>query len=116
MNDPKRLSSYLPDLLLPTFLVGLLCLVLASEAGAQNQQSPAVASPYTVNCERPKDHNEADLCELRRQAKAAEDSVWWTRTGFYAVVVSLLFTGWAAFAAARAATAADKSVRIASCN
>ena len=34
---------------------------------------------YTANCERPKDHDEADLCEQRRQAQAAEDAVWWTR-------------------------------------
>jgi hypothetical protein len=115
MIDPKRLKDYPPDrLLVAVLIVVLSCAGLAFDASAQKQQTPSDPGYYTVNCDRPKDHEAADLCEQRRQAQAAEDSVWWTRVGFFAVVASLFFTGWAAFAAMRAAKAADKSVNITS--
>ena len=51
--------------------------------------------------------------------KAAEDSVWWAAlqtklgiAGFVAVVLSLIFTGWAALAATRAAKAAEATVAV----
>ena len=115
------------------------CLVLTRESEAQGnppakpaqtqQQQPAPAPPsviqqpvsqpahYTADCQRPKDHEEADLCEQRRQAQAAEDSVWWAKAqtflgvfGAALVILSLFFTGWAAIAASRAAKAAEAAV------
>jgi len=120
----------------------VLCIGLSNEGHAQGnaatqpeqpqqqQQAPApppvVQQPvtqsnyHTVTCERPKDHNEADLCEQRRQAKAAEDNVWWlefqTYLGMFGatlVICSLVLSGWAAVAAARAAEASARSVGIA---
>jgi hypothetical protein len=53
-------------------------------------------------------------------AQAAEDAVWWASwqtklgiAGFVAVVLSLIFTGWAAVAAGQAAAAGHQSVRVA---
>lgn len=84
------------------------------------QQNVPDLSYYTVNCQRPKDRDEADLCEQRRQAQAAEDAVWWTAFqtklgigGFAVVAITLIFTGWAAFAAANAVKVANKSAAIA---
>ncbi|SEP14896.1 hypothetical protein SAMN02990966_04115 [Rhodospirillales bacterium URHD0017] len=95
-------------------LIVLVCIVC--EGAAQNVPSKAAETPYAVNCERPADHDAADLCEQRRQAQAAEDAVFWARVGFFAVAVSLAFTGWAAVAAGRAAVAAESSVKISSQN
>lgn len=99
---------------------------------AQSQQQQGAPAPtaqqqvpdpgyYTASCERPKNHDEADLCEQQRQAQAAEDSVQWLAFqtklgigGFGAVVLSLIFTGWAAVAAGRAAKAAEAGVAVAS--
>jgi hypothetical protein len=96
------------------------------ESGAQpaapNQDKPEQAAEpdhYKVKCDRPKDHDAADLCEQRRMAKAAEDAVWWAEfqtklgiAGFVSVLCSLVFTGWAAFAAGEAAKAAKASTEI----
>lgn len=64
-----------------------------------NQQS-TTADYYKINCERPDGHDAADLCEQRRMAQAAEDSVYWARVqaligfvGFVGVLVTLIFTG-----------------------
>jgi hypothetical protein len=77
------------------------------------EQSPE-SKYYEVNCERPKDHDAADLCEQRRMANAAEETVWWSRlqtwlggVGFVAVIGSLIFTALAAFAATRQAKIAE---------
>ncbi len=84
------------------------------------QKQPELAG-YQASCDKPKNREDADLCEQRRMAQAAEDSVWWARFqtllgifGFGAVLVSLIFTGWAAIAASRAAKAAEVSVGVAS--
>jgi hypothetical protein len=126
-------------------LIASLFLILASEGGAQGnppspatqlqqqqQQNaptpaPAVKQPildpdyYKISCDRPENHDAADLCEQRRMAQAAEDSVWWSAFqtklaigGTILVILSLIFTGWAAIAAGRAAKAAEASVAVAS--
>jgi hypothetical protein len=52
-------------------------------------------------------------------SKAAEEAAWWAAfqsmlgtAGFGAVLLSLFFTGWAAYAASRAARAAEDSLKI----
>ena len=62
----------------------------------------------TANCALPQSHDEADLCEQKRMAKAAEDSLYWTSAqawigggGAVLVFFSLIFAGIAAFAASR---------------
>jgi hypothetical protein len=72
----------------------------------QQQQTPA--DYYEISCERPKDHDAADLCEQRRMAQAAEDSVWWARVqawlgglGFGGILITLIFTGLGTRVAAR---------------
>lgn len=95
----------------------------------QQQAAPApepvieqpIAEPdyYKANCEKPKDHDAADLCEQRRMAKAAEDAVWWARfqtwlggIGFIAILGTLIFTGIAAFAASRSARIAEQALSV----
>lgn len=70
-------------------------------------QAPHPSSVYTVDCTRPVDHDAADLCEQKRQAKAGEDAAWWasaqtvvSAAGFLAVLLSLL----ASIGATKAAT------------
>lgn len=72
---------------------------------------------YKASCDKPKSREDADLCEQRRMAQAAEAAVWWAAfqtklgiAGFIAVVLSLIFTGWAAWAASVAAKAAMAAV------
>ena len=74
---------------------------------------------YEPGCSAPKNREDDDLCQQRRMAKAAEEAAWWAKwqtkigaAGFIAVALSLIFTGWAAFAAARSANAAEKTVVI----
>lgn len=119
------------------------CLLLSSESGAQGNATAPSGQPaqqqeatpegpsiekavpgtgyYKPDCKRPKEREDADLCEQIRQAQAAEDAVWWSRLqsylamcGFAAVVLSLVFTGWAAWAAGKAANAAERAVAVAS--
>jgi hypothetical protein len=86
--------------------------------------SPVVPLPiinpdyYKIWCERPKDHDAANLCEQRRMAKAAEDGVWWARTqtwlgglGLVGVICTLSFTGISAKAAVRSANTAEDAFR-----
>lgn len=60
-------------------------------ATEQKPQTPSPAVPaaptkdnaqgsYTPDCKSPKDVNDADLCEQQRMAKAAEETVEWTRS------------------------------------
>lgn len=84
------------------------------------QQQFPDSNYYAPRCDRPKDHEEADLCEQRRMAKAAEDAVWWSAfqtklgiAGFVAVILSLAFAGWAAMAAAIAARGTIDAARAA---
>jgi hypothetical protein len=92
----------------------------ASQSVAQQFQSKAEVDYYQVSCEHPKTREDDDLCQQRRMAKATEDAVWWASiqtkigiAGFFAVIFSLVFTGWAAVAAAQAAKAARASVDVA---
>jgi hypothetical protein len=99
---------------------------------AQQQQPSAQPSPspvaeqaktesdtgyYKASCDHPKSREDDDLCQQRRMAQAAEDAVWWAAlqtklgiAGFFAVIASLFFTGWAAVAAASAAKSAEKAI------
>jgi hypothetical protein len=98
-------------------LIAVLYLTLAGEGRAQAPTPKAEPQIYKIRCDQPQNHDEADLCEQRRQAQAAEDAVWWAAfqsklgiAGFAAVVFSLVFTGWAAVAASRAAKAAESAI------
>jgi hypothetical protein len=71
-------------------------------------------------CEQPRNHDEADLCEQRRMSKAAEDAVNLNeiQTGIGAVgalllLATLALTIWGTRAAVKAANAAVKSSEIA---
>jgi hypothetical protein len=103
------------------------------------QQQPRAAPPppannrqveakvYQPECNRPADKDEAEFCEQRRSADAAQQQVIWAREqaiwterqsyigafGLLGVVVSLILSAWAAIAASRAAIAADKAVAVA---
>lgn len=77
-----------------------------------------VAPPaYQPNCQTPKDRDDADLCAQWAAVQAVGESnrlarlsTYITGLEFGALVISLIFTGWAAFAAARAARSADKAI------
>lgn len=82
-----------------------------------SEQSVADSEHYKPNCTKPKQHDEADLCQQLRMAKAAEDAVWWARAqavigvvGFVGVLASLYFTGWAAVTASRQVRLSRQSV------
>jgi hypothetical protein len=72
------------------------------------EQQRSAPDYYQISCERPNDHDAADLCEQRRMAQAAEDSVYWARVqaligffGFVGVLITLVFTGQGTRAASR---------------
>jgi hypothetical protein len=86
----------------------------------QNKPDPG---PYQPDCNQPKNAEDGNFCQQRRAAKAGEDAAragedaaviakdqlnlsYW---GFGGLVLTVIFTGWAAVAAARAAKAAQKS-------
>lgn len=82
------------------------------------EREKAVESDWAKpNCATPSSHDEADLCQQQRMSQASEYAVWWAKVqtllgilGFVAVVVSLIFAGWSAIAAGRAAKAAQSSI------
>lgn len=70
-----------------------------------------------LKCGEAKSHDEADLCEQRRMAKSAEDSVFWNRVqvavaivGFGLVLWSLYYSRVATRAAVSAAVTAEKAM------
>lgn len=74
---------------------------------------------YHPNCDNPKDRDDADLCAQWAAVQAVEEgnrlarySIRITAIEFGALVFSLIFTGWAALAAARAARAADDAIEM----
>jgi hypothetical protein len=77
------------------------------------------AAVYLPNCANPKNNDEADLCEQMRMADAAKESLrvnyLQLGLGVGAAVIGGLaaaFTGWAAWAASRAAREAARSVDV----
>jgi hypothetical protein len=78
---------------------------------APNKERKA-ASVEKADCEGCNDHDNADLYEQRRMAEAAERQNWINIVGVVGVVLSLVFTGWAAIAASRSADAAVQSVAL----
>lgn len=71
------------------------------------EQNKQQAAEYRPDCKRPQDDKEADLCEQRRMAKAAEDAVvvasdqyWLAWLTFGALVLTVAFTACAAVAGA----------------
>jgi hypothetical protein len=88
---------------------------------------------YKPDCEHPHDREESDLCaqwgavgaarranDLTAAANRAigdanaisAQTLIWTRAGFITVLATLIATGWAAWAAGRAASIADKSMKL----
>lgn len=72
------------------------------------------AGAYDPGCPYPKDREDADLCEQRRMAKAAEDAVALADKQFWSNVAQTFFTAFAAIAAAYAAIEAGRAARAAS--
>lgn len=75
---------------------------------------------YKFDCSNPKNVGEADLCEQRRMANAAENTLFWIRwqtwvgfLGIAGLVTSILYTRKAAVGAIKAAKAAEDTVRVA---
>lgn len=75
------------------------------------------AKAYQPRCKGPQSREEAGLCVELRAAAAAEQAnmisdrgFWVTFWGTIAVLISVIFTAWAAVAASRAARAAERSV------
>ncbi len=96
--------------------IGLAWWVTAAQQSTQ--AAPNSSSAYTVRCDPPRDHDEADLCEQRRMAAAAETSVSWlnpqTLIGIaqaIGLVLTIILTVVATKAASRAAQAAEATIR-----
>lgn len=68
------------------------------------------AETYQPTCEAPKSREDASFCQEVAANRIAGRNFWLTIVGTIAVVLSLVFTGWAAVAAGRAAKAAESSV------
>jgi hypothetical protein len=106
------------------------------QQSATNQTAPAdphQQSPkeYRPRCDHPQSREESNLCaqwgavfaardanRLTQEANSAlrdantinASTLWWTRIGFGAVLLTLIATAWAAWAAGDAARAANRSV------
>ena len=72
---------------------------------------------FKRSCDHPKQREDDDLCQQVRMAQAAEEAVYWAEWqtkigigGLIGVALSLIFSGWASFAAARAAKAAERAI------
>ncbi|MBI1330487.1 MAG: hypothetical protein GC166_11380 [Alphaproteobacteria bacterium] len=72
---------------------------------------------YDPHCQRPQDRADSDLCAQWQNAKVMAEanrlsrlSISITAWEFGALVLSLCFTGWAAWAAGRAASSADEAI------
>ena len=96
------------------------------EAAAEQKKAPAPpitpAPPaksggttvYKSDCESPKSRGEADLCEQRRMADAAEETVGWVKSQFYATIgeiVALVLTICVALVAVAAAFGSNRIAR-----
>ena len=89
-----------------------------------NQGAPArtardlpPARDYKPDCQHPKSLEESDLCAQWGAVKAVRDAnaigtdtLYWTKIGIAAVLVTLVFTAFATWAAGRAAKAAIRSL------
>jgi len=89
-------------------------MTLVPRAKRRHQSEPNI---YLPDCGQPKDHNQADLCEQMRMAKATEDAVnvAWKQyvvsiLGLAGLIATVWFTGRAAVAASRSAQAAERAL------
>lgn len=80
--------------------------------------APVTAIPYEPHCDDPKEREDADLCAQWASVQAVEESNRLARISmritaleFGALIVSLIFTGWAAMAAAKAAHLAEETTK-----
>lgn len=83
------------------------------------EEAEIASKPYQPNCQSPKNREDADLCAQWAAVQAVEESNRLTRLAMRvngleiaAIVVTLIFTAWAAFAAASASRVAQKSLRL----
>jgi len=88
-------------------------------AAAPTKKKRKSARYYEALCKSATDPKDRDLCQQWRMAEAAKKQAKWTQRQFWATVaeigalaLTVLFTGWAAIAAGRAAKAANKSVAL----
>lgn len=79
-------------------------------------RSNRLAQPYEPYCDTPRNQDDADLCAQWAAVQAVEESNRLNRLGLLlnfgesaALVVSLVFTAWAALAAAKAAREAERA-------
>ena len=86
-----------------------------SSAGAIADKSSA-PKIYDPKCEKPKDHDEADLCVQREAVKSSEKAAWWAAfqsyvaiVGLVGVIASLTLAAWAANESRKGADAARRS-------
>jgi hypothetical protein len=87
------------------------------KASAFREGQKVGSDTYSRICDEPPDREYAELCQRWRVAEAIDKQVEWSRWQFIAVLVAigalvatLLFTGWSASAASRAATVAKQAV------
>ncbi|WP_294312809.1 hypothetical protein [uncultured Sphingomonas sp.] len=86
--------------------------------GVPPEDSVKGPNAYEPHCHSPKQREDADLCAQWASVDAAEQanrlataSLRLTGLEFGALLLSLIFTGWAAFAAAKAAQIAEEATR-----
>ncbi len=90
-----------------------------SPAGIIAEDRSADPKEYKPQCQKPTNHDEADLCAQRSMAEAAQETLLWVKwqaivgaVSLVFIVLSIAFSAWAARAAALAAKEAAKGNKI----
>ncbi len=89
------------------------------EAPSAPSVSPAIpaetgsGSVYSPDCDSPKSRDEADLCEQRRMADAAYETVEWVEKQYWATIGEIVALVATIFVAAFAVAASFRSIHIA---
>lgn len=75
------------------------------------------AKTYKPDCSKPSNEGEANFCNLSRQAAAAEvlnditaSQIWWSKLGFFALLVTIVLTAVASISAAWSAKLAREAI------
>ena len=84
--------------------------------GVVDADKGPAAKVYEPECDKPRDHDEADLCVQREAVKASREAVFWAKRqsevgliGILGVVISLGLSAWAAFEGRKSANIARRA-------
>ena len=87
--------------------------VIISGPVSLEREKPVETNWNEPKCGAAQSHDEADLCEQRKMAEAAHDTVWWTRAGVLIGAIGTVFLIWNLHYVRRSADAASEANRVA---